>query len=288
MTDVVTEVWRYPAKSMQGESLPTATLGTNGVAGDRGWAVRDEERGGIRGAKKIGGLMRLAARYRRDPEVGTTPPAIDITLPDGTTIASDGPDVDARLSEALDHRVTLWPLLPADSLDHYRRGAADFDDLDTELRAIFGREPDEPLPDLSVFPPEILEYESPLGTYFDAFPILVVSRQSLEHLAAIAPDSQIDVRRFRPNLVVDAPDSDERWPELAWIGRSIQVGGVTLDVVTGCPRCVMVTRPFADLPEDRGVLRAVVRGANQIIGAYATVRTPGTASVGDTVTVVES
>jgi uncharacterized protein YcbX len=285
MAGVVTEVWRYPAKSMQGESLDAAELGTNGLAGDRGWAVRDERRGGIRGAKKIGGLMQLAARYRHEPEVGATSPPIDITLPDGSTVASDGADVDARLTAALDHPVTLWPLLPADALDHYRRGAADSDDLDTELRSIFGREPDEPLPDFSVFPPEIFEYESPLGTYFDAFPILLVTRQSLEHLAAIAPGSRIDVRRFRPNLVIDAPESDERWPELAWVGRSIRLGSVTLDVVTGCPRCVMVTRPFADLPEDRGVLRAVVRGADQIIGAYATVRTPGSVAVGDGVRV---
>jgi uncharacterized protein YcbX len=281
MADVVTEVWRYPAKSMQGESLPRSTVGTNGITGDRGWAVRDEQRGGIRGAKKIGGLMQLAARYRGEPTEAPPPAAIDITLPDGSSVASDGADVDARLSAALHHAVTLWPLLPADSLDHYRRGAGDTDDVDAELRAIFGREPDEPLPDFSVFPPEIIEYESPLGTYFDAYPILIVTRQSLEHLREIAPCSRIDVRRFRPNIVVDTPDTTERWPELAWVGRSIQVGSVTLDVVTGCPRCVMITLPFDDLPEDPRVMRAVVRDANQIIGVYATVRSPGSVAVGD-------
>ncbi|MGZ8751996.1 MAG: MOSC domain-containing protein [Acidimicrobiia bacterium] len=281
MADVVTEVWRYPAKSMQGESLPHSTIGTNGITGDRGWAVRDEQRGGIRGAKKIGELMQLAVRYRGEPTEGPPPAAIDITLPDGNSVASDGADVDARLSAALHHPVTLWPLLPADSLDHYRRGAGDTDDLDAELRAIFGREPDEPLPDLSVFPPEIIEYESPLGTYFDAYPILIVTRQSLERLQEIAPGSRIDVRRFRPNIVVDAPDATERWPELAWVGRSIRVGSVTLDVVTGCPRCVMITLPFDDLPEDPRVMRAVVRDANQIIGVYATVRSPGSVAVGD-------
>jgi uncharacterized protein YcbX len=281
--DVVTEVWRYPAKSMQGESLRTATVGPNGIPGDRGWAVRDEQRGGIRGAKKIGSLMRLAARYRSEPVPGAHSAPIDITLPDGSEVASDGTDVDARLSAALEHPVTLWPLLPADALEHYRRGATDTDDLDAELRAVFGRDPDEPLPDLSVFPPEIFEFESPPGTYFDAFPLLIVTRQSLSNLQAIAPGSRVDVRRFRPNIVVDVPDSTERWPEQAWIGSSIQLGSVTVDVATGCPRCVMITRGFADLPEDQGMMRAVVRGADQIIGVYATVRSPGTIAVGDSV-----
>ncbi len=76
-------------------------------------------------------------------------------------------------------------------------------------------------------------------------------------------------------------DSSEPWPELAWIGGSIQVGSVTLDVVTGCPRCVMITLPFADLPQDRGLMRTVVRDADQIIGVYATVREPGRVAVGD-------
>ena len=283
----VTEIWRYPAKSMQGESLRNATIGGNGLAGDRGWAVRDEQRGGIRGAKKIGALMELAARYRTEPAVDAPPPAIDITLPDGGSVGSDGADVDARISAALDHPVTLWPLLPPDALDHYRRGAGDTDDLDAELRAIFGREPDEPLPDLSVFPPEIVEFESAPGTYFDAFPLLVMTRQSLGSLQALAPDSRVDVRRFRPNIVVDVPDATEPWPELAWLGSSIQVGSVTLDVVTGCPRCVMITRGFADLPQDRSLMRTVVRDADQLMGAYATVRTTGEVAVGDTVTVGE-
>jgi hypothetical protein len=92
----------------------------------------------------------------------------------------------------------------------------------------------------------------------------------------------VDVRRFRPNIVIDVPDSTEQWPELAWPGTSIQLGSVTLDVVTGCPRCVMITREFADLPQDRELMRTVVRDADQLMGVYATVRTPGSVAVGDT------
>jgi uncharacterized protein YcbX len=281
----VLELWRYPAKSMQGERLDAADVGRKGLAGDRGWAVRDEQRGGIRGAKKIRGLMQLAARYDRPPLLEEPPPPITIALPEGGTTSSDDPDVHERLSSALGHPVTLWPLLPPDAVEHYRRGAPDHDDLDAELRAIFGRTPDEPLPDLSWLPTELFEFESIPGTYFDAHPILIVTRQSLEHLAETAPGSTIDVRRFRPNLLVDVPDSASRWPELDWLGRSVQAGGVTLDVVAPCPRCVMVTQPFADLAEDRGVLRAVVRAADQVIGVYATVRDGGTIRTGDRVRV---
>lgn len=278
------EVWRYPAKSMLGEQLDRVVVGRRGLAGDRCWAVRDEQRGGIRGAKKIAGLMRLGASYRDEPVIGRPAFPIDITLPDGSTVGSDGRDVDARLSEALDHPVTLWPLLPPDAREHYRRGAPDTDDLEAELRAIFGREPDEPLPDLRPLPPELFEYESLPGTYFDAFAVHLVTRQSLDRLQELTPGSRVDVRRFRPNVVVDVPDATGEWPEQSWIGRRIQLGSATLEVQTGCPRCVMVTHGFADLPQDRAVLRTVVRDADQLVGVYATVVEPGTLTTGAPVT----
>lgn len=146
----IEQIWRYPVKSMIGESVPEAEVAPTGVVGDRMWATRDHVRGGIRGAKQLGGLMRLAARYPDGPGG-----PVEITFPDGATVSTDEADVDARLSAALDHEVTLESRRPASDLDHYRRGAPDHDDLLDELRATFGREGDEPLPDLSGFPPEI-------------------------------------------------------------------------------------------------------------------------------------
>jgi len=166
----VAEVWQYPVKSMLGVRVGAAEFVTEGMVGDRTWAVRDEERGGIRGAKKIGSLMQLAARYL---ENGFD--EVEIELPDGRTIRSSDDDADDRLSEALGHRVTLWPLQPPEQLDHYRRGPADSDDPIAELRQIFGRDEDEPFPDFSIFPPEVMEFESPPGTYVDAFPVLVMT-----------------------------------------------------------------------------------------------------------------
>jgi uncharacterized protein YcbX len=272
-------LWRYPVKSMMGERLAGADVGEFGVVGDRGWATRDEVRGGIRGAKKIAGLMRCAARFVDEPTADQRSPLVEITLPDGSTVRTDAAEVHATLSAALDHPVTLFPLQPAEDLDHYRRGAGDTDDLIEELRSVFGREADEPLPDISKLPPVIFEYESPPGTYFDACDILLVTRQSLATIDG-------DVRRFRPNLVIDAPDTTDPFPEFAWVDRTLRIGDVELRIETECPRCVMITRGFADLPEDRSVLRRVVRDAGQNLGVYASVVTPGRLETGDEVTIV--
>jgi uncharacterized protein YcbX len=273
---------------MIGDALDLADIGPQGVVGDRGWAVRDERRGGIRGAKKIGALMRLHAQYLTEPATGAPPTPIEITNSDGQRVCSDDPDVNERLSDFLDHPVILHPLRPATDLGHYRRGAPDSPDLDTELRTMFGREPDEPLPSFEGFPVDLLaEYESPPGTYFDAFPIHLLTDRSLATLADLAPESTFDVRRFRPNLVIAVrEDVAGDFPEQSWLGRHVQIGDVELEIMVPCARCVMVTRDFADLPADREVLRTVVRHADQNIGVYANVVRPGRLTTGLLVTLV--
>ena len=176
--------------------------------------------------------MRLSARYAD----GAGGPVV-ITLPGGATVSTDDPEAAAAVSEAIDHEVTLEALRPADDLEHYRRGAAYHDDPMEELRSIFGRTEDEPLPDLSVFPPVIFEHESPPGTYHDAFPLLLVTTSALRSLRQALPDSAIDVRRFRPSVVVDTGDAAGH-PEFDWVGRRLRIGDAVLDIPAACPRCV--------------------------------------------------
>jgi len=276
----VSQLWRYPVKSMVGGRVDSIELDELGIVGDRTWAVRDLERGGIRGAKKIGSLMRLAARDVDDGHV-------EITLPDGSTARTTDTDVDERVSAALDHRVQLERLRPADDLDHYRRGAPDSDDIVAELRGIFGRDDGEPFPDFSVFPPIITEFESPPGTYYDVFPLMIMSEAALGALASALPDSNVEILRFRPSLVIDTGDdggdsSTPGHPEFDWRGRRARIGSATIEFGAPCPRCVMVTREISDdIPTDRAVLRHIVSDLDQNLGVYATIVAPGAVRVGD-------
>ncbi len=124
------------------------------------------------------------------------------------------------------------------------------------------------------------------GPFFDALHLHLLTSRSLDTLAGLAPSSVIDVRRFRPNVVIDLREDagGGEFPEQAWIGRSVRIGGVAADVVYQCPRCAMVTRPFDDLPEDLDIQRTIVRHADQNLGVYAVVREPGRIAAGDAVT----
>ena len=276
-TASVINIYRYPVKSMMGETLSEADIGEAGIVGDRGWAVRDEQRGGIRGGKKIPQLMTLAAQ--------SGPAAPIITAPDGDSASASSEGINEWLSDKLGHPVTLWPLLPADQLDHYRRGAPDTEDFEQELRAVFGRLPEEPLPDLTGFE-ELLEFESPPGTYFDAFPISIMSQQSLATMNQLDGESRFDVRRFRPNLLVDIPDTEHPFPEQAWVGETLSIGSVTLKVDMTCPRCSMTTHGFDDLPQDAQIMRKLVTNSEGNLGIYASAVHAGTVSVGDSVSMM--
>ena len=259
---------------MIGDTVEEVELDELGIIGDRTWATRDLERGGIRGAKKIGQLMQFAARDLPDGQV-------EITLPDGSTVSTLDAGVDERVSTALGHPVRLERLHDPADLDHYRRGAPEVDPL-AEFRAVMGREDDEPLPDFSVFPPTIGEFESPPGTYYDAWPLLVMTEAALAALAAALPDSVIDIRRFRPSIVIDTGDGSVGHPEFSWNGTTATIGTARVEFLDPCPRCVMVTRDIdAEITADRSILRHIVRDLDQNVGVYARIVSPGVVHVGD-------
>jgi uncharacterized protein len=284
----IAEIWRYPVKSMGGEQLTAARLAKGGIPFDRGWAVRDETDKTIRGAKHFGALMSCRARYLMDTPTDPVPKA-EITLPDGRTVVTDDARLNAQLSEVCGRAVTLSPLRPKDDEDHYK--AAPISDIEGYLRGIFGLELDEPLPDFSAFPPDVLQeisiYASPRGTYFDVFPLNVLTDASLRYLKTLLPDSQIDVRRFRPNILVTDDQARATPIEFDWVGHEVELGTARIAAVMRCPRCIMTTRaqegPGQNLPRDGAIMRTLVRETQQNLSIYATIMREGHVAVGDVV-----
>lgn len=118
-------------------------------------------------------------------------------------------------------------------------------------------------------------------SHFDDGPVHLVTTASLATLAR-HHGAPVDVRRFRPNLLVDTGDA-EGFVEQDWLGRRVAVGDVVLRVVQPMPRCVMVTQAQRDLPPDDGLLRRVTDVADLDFGVLAEVVTPGRVAVGDPV-----
>ena len=106
---------------MGGDNLNSTALTTKGIPGDRCWTVKDEERGGIKGGKRFPQLMDMHAALEHEPDALTPSPPVAIRLPDQSTTHSKDPKVNQTLSAAIGSPVSLWPLLPADQLEHYKR-----------------------------------------------------------------------------------------------------------------------------------------------------------------------
>jgi len=300
----VKQITRYAVKSMAGEKLDECSVGLLGIPGDRGWAIRDETSGEITNGKKFPVLMQCAARYREPPQADFIP-HVDMVFPDGSPVGSDANDVNQRLSELLGKSVSLWPLQPAENEEHYRRKSktarlfgklarlrafraalpalTSFGPANQQLREGFSREPGEPLPDLSTLPAELIEFTSPRGTYFDAFPIHVLTTASLETMARLNPAARWEVRRFRPNFLIETRPDIKGLVEAEWDGRKLRIGSVELKCELPTVRCGMTIQAQAGLEKDPSILRTIVKDADQNLGVYASVVSAGEVRVGDPV-----
>ena len=109
----------------------------------------------------------------------------------------------------------------------------------------------------------------------DAWHDSTVSRVSLVSRDTLG---EWDVRRFRPNLVVDGSDEDE------FVGRDITIGSCRLSVTKPIDRCVIVTRPQPGLDRDLDVLRTINAERATFLSIGALVARPGTIRLGDEVT----
>jgi uncharacterized protein len=130
----------------------------------------------------------------------------------------------------------------------------------------------------------VTEFALPEGTFFDCATVHLMTTATLDRLRELYPQGRFEIRRFRPNIVVQPVPAGKGFVENAWIGRALVIGDrVRLNVTGPCPRCVMTTLPQADLPADPGILRTAAQHNRANVGVYAAVLRGGTIRRGDPV-----
>ncbi|MFN8177758.1 MAG: MOSC N-terminal beta barrel domain-containing protein [bacterium] len=249
----VAELWRYPVKSLAGERLAAVMLAAGGVDGDRAWGILDRGDGRILTGRREPRLLFAASRLGPDgfPRV---------TLPDGRELAGLGPATDAALSAWLGKPVTLVAAAESDAA----RAEYFEDATDDTSRAI--------------------EWTMPRGRFVDGYPVLVMTTAGLRSGTAAHAAGAWDVRRFRPNVLIELDGED--WLEDAWLGRVLHAGSAEIAPRRPCIRCTMVTRAQPGLAKDVDIYKAVCRTHGGHAGVWSEVAQPGSLAEGDAVELV--
>jgi uncharacterized protein YcbX len=256
----VQEIWRYPVKSFRGERVESAEVTVTGLAGDRAYALRDRLSGRVMSGKRFARLFECGATY---PDGPGAPP--DITLSDGRRLALDraGETLSAWLGRDVE-----FVHASAGAAASYEIAIQTVDDIEAGIDQ------------LAI---EAGDFPCPAGSFFDAAPLHLLTDATLAALQRAYPDGRFDVRRFRPNVLVQAGDAVGRIEE-QWEGCTLLIGAtVRASVLMGTIRCVMTTLPQYDLPRDPKILRTIAQQGGGNAGVYATINLPGTIRVGESV-----
>lgn len=292
MSGTVRELWRFPVKSMGGGRVERVRIDRRGVHADRLWAVRDVEKGVTASARRVPVLLGCAARYLTEPGADAGPgnvPAVVVTFPDGRELTGDDPAMNTALSELVGREMRLVALPSVGDTSQHRMSVSDSlaNFRAAQVRKDFGLAEDEALPDTSVFSTKdiitLARFSTPPGSFVDLSPVHLMSTASLRQLSPGA--EPYDVRRFRPNVLVDVGEDGQEFPESSWVGGELSIGTARLQVSIPTIRCVVPTRPQPGIELDKTITRQLAQRTDRFLGVYADVSAPGLVSVGDHVNV---
>ncbi|HUA39768.1 MAG TPA: MOSC domain-containing protein [Candidatus Sulfopaludibacter sp.] len=265
---IIAAIHRYPVKSMMGERLNAAQIGTGGLRGDRVFSVADPATGKIASAKnpsKWPALFSFHAAFASPPdESGPLPPA-RITFPDGGSVSTEDEDIEARLSSVLGKPVRFLS---------GARGAGTLEEYWPDIEGLARRD-------------VVTDEAMPAETFFDCAAIHFLTTATLDSLRSFYPEGRFEARRFRPNLVIETPPGVKGFPENdGWNEKILALGNeVKLKITGPCGRCVMTTLPQGDLSKDLGILKTAAQHNQARVGAYASVLQGGKVQSGDAVSI---
>jgi uncharacterized protein len=260
----IVSLWRYPVKSMMGEELNASEVTKRGLLGDRAYALVDGSDGKVASAKnprKWPHLFDCRAALADVPR--TDAPLVRITLPDGTVVDSEQHDVNQVFTKVLKREVKFSAAadLRTAAAEEYWPDIEGLDYRDT-----------------------VTDFNLPEGTFFDCALVHLLTTATLDRLRALYPQGRFEVRRFRPNIVIESTRAEKDFVENAWVGKTLAIGdAVRLSITGPCARCVMTTLPQGDLPNDTGILRTAAQHNRANVGVYASVLNGGSLRRGDSV-----
>lgn len=260
----LSEINIYPIKSAKGISVRTALVERRGIQFDRRWMVVDAA--GVFLSQRGFPRLALISTHLGSGTLHVTAPGMNtLTLP----LQPGGADP---------IRVHIWD----DTVDAILAGDEAHKWFSTYLE----------VPSQLVFMPEnSIRHVEPgsaidndIVSFADGFPLLLISRQSLDDLndRLVTP---VSMNRFRPNIVVNNSDpfAEDRW-------KRIRIGTMLFYVVKPCSRCITTTvdqetgiqgkEPLATLSRYRKVAGNVLFGQNIIP------ENVGTITVGDRVEII--
>jgi uncharacterized protein YcbX len=247
----IAALWTYPVKSCAGVSLPQATLTDKGLDHDRAWMVVDAE----------GEML----TQRELPRMALIQPHLHASTGDSYALTLQAPGMAPVTVAPADHattasRVRVWN----DEVPAFDAGEAVGHWLTRFLCP--QAQPGVPGPlrlvrfdDHHARPSSATwtQGHTALNRFSDGFALLVVSQASLDelnHRLAQQGQPAVDMRRFRPNIVIDgdawqAHDEDR----LQRVCVQTDKGEAVLLPVKPCPRC-----PIPDIDPDTAVAGAVI------------------------------
>ena len=236
---------------MLGQELNAAEVDDRGVLGDRAYAVLDHTDGKVASAKnprKWPRMFEFRAGFDDPVRRGAQTPPVRITQPDGSVLSSNQTDVSESRSRVLGREVTL---------EAAERGRGEI--VDSSFPNPWAARAEEYWPDMEGldYRDTVTDFDLPEETFFDCAVIHVLTTATLDRLRELYPEGRFEVRRFRPNVVVETADGLKDFVENAWIGRTVRIGDQVRLAVTGLPKPSAALRPF---PAPRGVLPGLTSG----------------------------
>jgi len=259
----VVSLWQYPVKSMMGEELNATEVTERGLLGDRAYALVDSSDGKVATAKnprKWPRLFDFRATFIEPARAAAKIPPVRIAFPDGTTVTSDQSDLNQILSKTLNREVALRAA---------RGGVVNAEEYWPDMDGLDHRD-------------TVTDFTLPEGTFFDCAMVHLLTTATLDRLRELYPQGRFEVRRFRPNIVVQLASDEKGFTENAWVGHTLAIGtAVRLNITGPCGRCVMTTLAQGDLSRDPGILRTAAQHNQVNVGVYAAVARGGSIRRGD-------